>query len=81
MTISLATFLANLVKISVAFTLAPQNFKLLTCEVTNPQIIVNPNKNFKKYVIIYFYSSNQVHFSKKDNHREPHVPYHSGIFI
>ena len=58
--ISLATFLANLVKISVAFTLAPQNFKLLTCEVTNPQIIVNPDKNFKKYIII-----NQVHFRKK----------------
>ena len=45
MMISLATFLANLVKISVAFTLAPQNFKLLTCEVTNPQIIVNPEKS------------------------------------
>ena len=50
MMISLATFLANLVKISVAFTLAPQNFKLLTCEVTNPQIIVKPDKNFKKYI-------------------------------
>ena len=45
MMISLATFLANLVKISVAFTFAPQNFKLLTCEVTNPQIIVNPEKS------------------------------------
>ena len=71
MTISLATFLANLVKISVAFTLAPQNFKLLTCEVTNPQIIVKPD-NFKKYIFIY--SSNQVHFSKKQENRgEPLV--------
>ena len=67
MMISLATFLANLVKISVAFTLAPQNFKLLTCEVTNPQIIVNPDKNFKKYIIIS--GSGLFQLSKKDNHR------------
>ena len=65
--ISLATFLANLVKISVAFTLAPQNFKLLTCDVTNPQIIVKPDKNFKKYIIIS--GSGPFQLSKKDNHR------------
>ena len=42
MIISLATFLESLLNISVALTFAPQNFKLLTCEVTSPQIIVRP---------------------------------------
>ena len=51
MIISLATFLESLLNISVALTFAPQNFKLLTCEVTSPQIIVRPIIKHECYIV------------------------------